>query len=115
MNKVSTLQTDSSALKKELDIEKRHAKHSDQETQSRDLRLNRALEDLEKLKSNQAHQNQLHKEALETANRTSQDLFAQCKRLQKQKNELLAGFKKQSQLIEILKRQKVRSQSLFSF
>lgn len=107
LNKVANLQTDVCSLKKDLDIQTRYAKHSDQDIQSRDLRLNRALEDLEKAKSGQAQQNQLHKEALETANRTSQDLFSQCKRLQKQKNELLAGFKKQCQLIEILKRQKM--------
>jgi hypothetical protein len=70
-------------------------------------RLNRALSEIERLKNGAGQISARHKESLDVANKTNQDLLLQCKRLQKQKAELLGGFKKQCQLIEILKRQKV--------
>ena len=69
--------------------------------------MNRAVEELDKSKSQQQQQQQILKDQLDAANQTCQELFQQTKRLQKQKAELLAGFKKQCQLVEILKRQKI--------
>lgn len=64
---------------------------------------------MERLKVGLAQRELEFKEKLDVGKRTAEDLFAENKRLQKQKIELMNGFKKQCQLIEILKRQKVES------
>ena len=65
------------------------------------------MDETEKLKAIMSQKEAEFKDKLEAGKRTAEDLFAENKRLQKQKAELLTGFKKQCQLIEILKRQKV--------
>jgi nucleoid-associated protein YejK len=47
------------------------------------------------------------KESLDQEKAKIEHLLAENKRLEKQKNELMNGFKKQLKLIDVLKRQKV--------
>jgi hypothetical protein len=48
------------------------------------------------------------KEQIDSARKTSDKLFAENTRLSKQKQDLILAFKKQSQLVDVLKRQKVQ-------
>ena len=54
-------------------------------------------------------------ETTDQEKRKVDQLLADNKRLEKQKNELMAGFKKQLKLIDILKRQKVRCTGLILY
>ena len=56
----------------------------------------------------------LLQESTEQERKRLDQLVSDNKRLEKQKNELMAGFKKQLKLIDVLKRQKVREQDLKS-
>jgi hypothetical protein len=69
------------------------------------------LEDLEKCKQALALRGTDSKDQLEAARRTADQLFADNKKLQKQKADLMQAFKKQGQLIVVLKRQKLHIQS----
>eukprot|EP00842_Homolaphlyctis_polyrhiza_P000155 jgi/Hompol1/113/HPOL_002443-RA len=92
--------------KKQLDDTQRQSKQFDGDINSRDLRLNRALEEIEKLKTILSKKDGDSKDKLDVAKRAADGLFAENKKLQRQKAELLAAFKKQAQLITVLKRQK---------
>ena len=69
--------------------------------------LNRALQDVEKYKGLLAKATLESKDQVESTKKTADKLFAENTRLSKQKQDLLLAFKKQAQLIDVLKRQKV--------
>jgi chromosome segregation ATPase len=94
-------------LRREKENATKLSKQSEQDTHSKDLRLNRCVDELEKLKTLMASREAEFKDRLDAGKKIADDLFAENKRLQMQKNELINGFKKQGQLVEILKRQKV--------
>lgn len=106
-SKNQAAQVELQRLRRETENISRHSKQSEQDTHSRDLRLNRSLDELERLKTLMASREAEFKDKLDAGKKTAEGLFAENKRLQMQKNELINGFKKQGQLIEILKRQKV--------
>jgi hypothetical protein len=72
-----------------------------------EVRLNRSLEELEKLRTIMHNYEHDDKELRDVTRRKSDEVAAVMKRLEKQKSELLLGFKKQMQLIDNLKKQKV--------
>ena len=77
-----------------------------------EVRLNRSLEELEKLRT-AAHNHERDDKELRDLTRKKDDKVAvDMKRLEKQKTELLLGFKKQMQLIDNLKKQKVSQISM---
>ena len=70
-------------------------------------RLNKALHDTEKLKEKLKQQENSVHESNGANVQELQKLKVENKKLVQQKNELLAAFKKQLRLIDVLRRQKV--------
>ncbi|GLE06209.1 hypothetical protein PINS_up015451 [Pythium insidiosum] len=93
-----------------IDELQRVEKQTSQQFRSKDVRLNRALEELEKVKAQLQDERRAHGE--HTINKTDFDhVVKENKRLEKQKNELLVAFKKQMKLIDILKRQRIHMEA----
>jgi hypothetical protein len=76
------------------------------------VRLNRSLEELEKLRTAMHNHKRDDKELRDLTRKKDDKLAANIKQLEKQKSELLLGFKKQMQLIDNLKKQKVSKMSV---
>ncbi|TTK32049.1 Testis-expressed protein 9 [Bagarius yarrelli] len=94
-------------LQKEVEGMKRVQKQASSSHNATEVRLNRALEEAERSK---AELNKLKQSSKDSANQEQQRmeaLQAENKKLEKQKAELITGFKKQLKLIDILKRQKM--------
>ncbi|KAJ9581155.1 hypothetical protein L9F63_023660, partial [Diploptera punctata] len=104
--KLNQQEIENSNLKKELDNLKKELRMALQASSSNEVRLNRTLEELEKLKSLLQIYKRDDKELRNLARRKGEESAIAIKMLEKQKMELLHGFKKQMQLIDNLKKQK---------
>ncbi|XP_059714279.1 testis-expressed protein 9 isoform X2 [Haemorhous mexicanus] len=93
--------------KKELESVKRAQKQAAATQSATEVRLNRALEEVEKYKAELNKLKQSNKDVANQELKMIEELKTENKKLQKQKGELIAGFKKQLKLIDILKRQKM--------
>lgn len=94
------------AMKKEIDALKRELKAATQCTNANDLKLNRALEENEKNKILLRKLKKEEKDLRETHKKKVQELTSLVQQIEKHKNELIHGFRKQLQLIDNLKKQK---------
>ncbi|KAK2524465.1 Tex9 [Columba guinea] len=101
------LQQEVISLEKELETLKRVQKQAASSQSATEVRLNRALEEAEKYKVELNRLKQSTKDIASQELKTIEELKAENKKLQKQKGELMTGFKKQLKLIDILKRQKL--------
>ncbi|XP_051484100.1 testis-expressed protein 9 isoform X2 [Apus apus] len=101
------LQQEVIALEKELETLKRAQKQASAGQGATEVRLNRALEEAEKYKVELNKLKQSNKDVANQELQIIEELKAENKKLQKQKGELITGFKKQLKLIDILKRQKM--------
>lgn len=72
-----------------------------------EVRLNRALEDAERFRTQLGKTQQQNKDTANQEHQKIETLQAENKKLEKQKAELIVGFKKQLKLIDVLKRQKM--------
>ena len=81
-------------------------KASEAETKARDVRLNRALEEVERYKSALAEARDETKGGGVESRREATELRGDVRRLERQKQELTAAFKKQSRLVDVLRKQK---------
>ncbi|XP_047219599.1 testis-expressed protein 9-like isoform X2 [Girardinichthys multiradiatus] len=105
--KCNDLQLQVAALSKEVETLNRSQKQAAAVHRTVEVRLNRALEEVEKLKSQLSKTRQMNKEKISEEHQSKENLLAENQILKKQKAELIAGFKKQLKLISILKRSKV--------
>ncbi|XP_062242695.1 testis-expressed protein 9 [Platichthys flesus] len=115
--KCDDLQLQVSGLKKEIENLNRSNKQAGAVHSAAEVRLNRALEEVERLKTQLNQMKQTNKDNISTDNQSKENLLAENKMLKKQKAELVVGFKKQLKLIDILKRQKMHFEAakLLSF
>lgn len=103
----ASLERQLGALRKELDSSRRGEKQKENEGNTREVRLNRALEEAEKYKQVIRELRATSKDETEGYRRAADRANAEIKRLERQKVELLNAFKKQLKLIDVLKRQKI--------
>lgn len=104
-------------MRKELDGMKRDQKQTSVSHNATEVRLNRALEDVERYKSQLQKDKNSNKESAENDRREMDRLRIDNKRLERLKNEMNTVFKKQQKLISILKRQilHIEAAKLLSF
>ncbi|KAF1328623.1 Methylase of polypeptide chain release factor, partial [Globisporangium splendens] len=104
------LESQLAATQAKADEIQRSEKQASQQFRSKDVRLNRALEELEKVKAQlQQEKKALDKEVVTKSEYES--VVKENKKLEKQKSELLVAFKKQMKLIDLLKRQRIHMEA----
>ncbi|XP_070688275.1 testis-expressed protein 9 [Pempheris klunzingeri] len=115
--KCDGLQLQVSSLHKEIENLNRSHKQAAAFHSTVEVRLNRALEEGERLKTQLNKMKQTNKDKTSEEHQSKENLLAENKMLKKQKAELIVGFKKQLKLIDILKRQKMHFEAakLLSF
>jgi type I site-specific restriction endonuclease len=87
-------------------------KKSESSQNTKDLLINRLQEEVERLKANNQIQATAFKEQSEHFKKVEDLNAAEIKKLERQKQELLSAFKKQLQLIDVLRKQKVLKNSV---
>jgi exonuclease VII small subunit len=91
----------------ELEAVKKELRTVVQTLKTNEMRLNRSLEELEKLRTIMHNHERDDKELRDLTRKKEDEVAVVVKRLEKHKSELLLAFKKQMQLIDNLKKQKV--------
>ncbi|XP_034017585.1 testis-expressed protein 9 isoform X2 [Thalassophryne amazonica] len=116
-NKCNCLQVQLTGLHKELESLNKSQKEAARGHSTTEIRLNRALEETEQLKSQLSKMQEMSKEKMKKELQSKENLIAENKTLKKQKAELIGGFKRQLKLIDILKREKMHFEAakLLSF
>ncbi|XP_052569986.1 testis-expressed protein 9 isoform X6 [Peromyscus californicus insignis] len=105
--KCDGLQQQLSSVERELENKRRLQKQAATSQSATEVRLNRALEEAEKYKVELSKLRQSNKDIANEDHQKIEVLKSENKRLERQKGELMIGFKKQLKLIDILKRQKM--------
>ena len=111
------LERELALLKRQSDESARREKTTGADVRSKDVRLNRALEELERTKAQLKQLRDEREGAGHGARAEAQRLAAENSKLRKRQSELVLAFKKQAKLIDVLKRQKlhVEAATLLSF
>ncbi|XP_007447296.1 PREDICTED: testis-expressed sequence 9 protein [Lipotes vexillifer] len=105
--KCDGLQQQLSSVERELENKRRLQKQAVASQSAMEVRLNRALEEAEKYKLELSKLKQNNKDIANEEHKKIEVLKSENKKLERQKGELMIGFKKQLKLIDVLKRQKM--------
>ena len=105
--KLETSELELAAVKKELEVALRAQKNVAGESSTKDVRMNRALEELEKYKGLLKERKAQEKDKEDNVKSELERAVRDNRKLEKQKVELIAAFRKQMKLIDVLKRQKL--------
>lgn len=105
--KLETAELELAAVKKELEVALRAQKTVSGESSTKDVRINRAMEELEKYKGLLRERKAQEKDKEDGVKGEIERLSRENRKLEKQKTELIAAFRKQMKLIDVLKRQKL--------
>lgn len=104
-DQVESLNQEIAGLKKDLQTAERLAKQSESNTSAKDVQLKRALDSVTRLKAQVTELQAGSGKGGDSTGRVT-ELEQQVSVMEKQRNELLAAFRKQMKLIDVLKRQK---------
>lgn len=110
-NVVDDLKMELNQTKRELTSAQRSLKVADSEHKGREIRLSRALQEVEQYKKSVSSRVTEKRQDNEDVRRDKDKLSAQIKSLERQRAELLTAFKKQLKLIDILQKQKVHAEA----
>jgi len=94
-------------LRREADRNTRSVRSAETEGKSREVRLNRALEEVERYRKLLEEAREQGNHGKDSAKHEMDKVLAENKRLQRQKSELITAFRKQMKLIDVLKKQKI--------
>jgi len=93
-------------LRRQRDVDQGALKKADADAKAKEVKMNRLLEENDRLKSTVKEAKSSERDKLTGEKDAADKLAADVKRLTKQRTELINAFKKQSKLIDILRRQK---------
>ncbi|KAJ8604107.1 hypothetical protein CTAYLR_001769 [Chrysophaeum taylorii] len=102
---------DAAAAERVAREKQREAAQIGNEHRAGDVRLARAVEEADKLKASLARARSDARDAADDRRKEKAALEASIKKLERQKSELHAAFRKQLKLIDILKRQKIHMEA----
>ena len=105
--RADTLERELSLLRKESEEQGKGQRNALGELRGKDVRLNRALEELERYRSQLREMREARDGQGHDARSDAQRLAAENARLRKRQADLILAFKKQAKLIDVLKRQKL--------
>jgi predicted nucleic acid-binding Zn-ribbon protein len=104
---LAELEKSMQGLQREVASATREHKSRKAEQETKDAKLNRALEEIERLKAQLKSDELNFRETIEASKQEKERLVSDNRRLSKHRADILNAFKKQMKLIDVLKRQKL--------